>query len=153
MSCRREPILLATLESWFYPGDQQNWFSFISFSPEHKERNVFFKCGSKQHGKIPRILKDPLLKEQKNCWSWKETATMGGGTAHGTLSPQWAPLQTGIKQQSHLWQVSERKRNGHTYPVWMWGSRSLEIPSPGPIFHGTKWLFRRPHVYNPALHS
>jgi hypothetical protein len=31
----------------------------------------------------------------------KKPATMGGGTAHGTLSPQWAPLQTGAKQQSH----------------------------------------------------
>jgi hypothetical protein len=51
-----------------------------------------------------------LLKLERNQLRW----VVGLLTGH---SPQWAPLQTGTKQQSHLRQVSERKRNGHTYPV------------------------------------
>jgi hypothetical protein len=30
-------------------------------------------------------------------------------------------------------------------PVRLWGCSPYEIPSPGPVLHGTKWLLWRPH--------
>jgi hypothetical protein len=41
----------------------------------------------------------------------------------------------------------------HTHPVWLWGRSPCKISSPGPIFHGTKWLLWRPHMQSPTLHS
>jgi hypothetical protein len=40
-----------------------------------------------------------------------------------------------------------------TCPVWLWGCSSCNILSPGPVFHGTKWLQWRPHIQSPTLHS
>jgi hypothetical protein len=38
-------------------------------------------------------------------------------------------------------------------PVLLWGLSLFKIAPFGSIFYGTKWLFRRPHVQDPALHS
>jgi hypothetical protein len=43
--------------------------------------------------------------------------------------------------------------NSRTYPMRMWGFSLFKILSLGSILYGTKWLFWRPHVQNPALHS
>jgi hypothetical protein len=45
---------------------------------------------------------------------------------------------------------AKKKTNSHTYPVRMWGLSLFKIASLGSILYGTKWLFRRPHVQNPA---
>jgi hypothetical protein len=37
--------------------------------------------------------------------------------------------------------------------VWMWGFSSSEIVSLGSVLYGTKWLFQRTHVQDPAFHS
>jgi hypothetical protein len=37
--------------------------------------------------------------------------------------------------------------------VWLWGCSSRKISSPGPVFHGTKWLLWRPHIQSRTLHS
>jgi hypothetical protein len=49
--------------------------------------------------------------------------------------------------------VPRQRRNGHACPVRMWGFSSLEIASLGSVLYGTKWLFRCPHVQDPAFHS
>jgi hypothetical protein len=54
---------------------------------------------------------------------------------------------------SHLRKVPRRRRISHTYPACFWGCSSGKISSPGPIFHGTKWLLWRPHIQSPTLHS
>jgi hypothetical protein len=47
----------------------------------------------------------------------------------------------------------QKENETATHPVWMWGPSLFKISPPGSIFHGTKWLFRRPQVQNPALRS
>jgi hypothetical protein len=78
---------------------------------------------------------------------------MGGRTTYRTLSPKRTPFQTGIDWWSHLRKVPRSRRISHTYPVWLWGCSPCKISSPGPVFHGTKWLLCRPHIKSPALHS
>jgi hypothetical protein len=78
---------------------------------------------------------------------------LGGRTAYRTLSSKRAPFQIGVDRWSHLRKVPRRRRISHTYPVWLWGCNSREISSPGPIFHGTKWLLWRPHIQSLTLHS
>jgi hypothetical protein len=41
----------------------------------------------------------------------------------------------------------------HTHTMGLWGCSSYEISSPGPVFHGTKWLLWRPQIQSPTLHS
>jgi hypothetical protein len=78
---------------------------------------------------------------------------MGGRTTYRTLSPKRTPFQIGVDWWSHLRKTPRRRRIGHTHPVWLWGCSSCDISSPGPVFHGTKWLLWRPHIQSPTLHS
>jgi hypothetical protein len=78
---------------------------------------------------------------------------MGGRATYKTLSPKRAHFQIGVEWWSHLRKVHRRRRISHTYPMLLWGCSSCEISSPGPVFHGTKWLLWRPHTRSPTLHS
>jgi hypothetical protein len=78
---------------------------------------------------------------------------MDGRTTYRTLSPKRAPFQIGFDWWSHLRKVPRRRRISHTHPVWLWGCSSHKISSPGPVFHGTKWLLWSPHIQSPTLHS
>jgi hypothetical protein len=69
---------------------------------------------------------------------------VGGRTTYGTLSPERTPFQIGINGKSHLWKVPGERWISHTYPMQLWAHSLLKIPSPGPVFYGTRWLPRRP---------
>jgi hypothetical protein len=77
---------------------------------------------------------------------------MGGRTTYRTLSPKRAPFQIGIDWWSHL-RKGPRRWISHTCPMWLWGCNLFKISSPGPVFHGTKWLLRRPHIQSRTLYS
>jgi hypothetical protein len=78
---------------------------------------------------------------------------MGGRTTYLTLPPKRAPFQIGVDCWSHLRKVPRRRWISHTYSVWLRGCSSFKISSPGPVYHGTKWLLLRPHIKSPTLHS
>jgi hypothetical protein len=79
-------------------------------------------------------------------------SAMGGRTIYRTLSPKRAPFQTWIDCWPHLRKIPRRRWISHAYPVWLWGCSSRKISSPGPAFHGTKWLLWHPHIKSPTLH-
>jgi hypothetical protein len=88
-----------------------------------------------------------LLKLNRDQLSWVV------GLLRGHFLPKRAPFQIGVDWWSHLRKVPRRRRISHTYSVWLWGCSSCKISSPGPDFHGTKWLLWRPHIHSPTLHS
>jgi hypothetical protein len=83
----------------------------------------------------------------------QKPVAMGDRTTDGTLSPERTPFQNGINGQSHLQKVLRERRISHTYSMWLWGHSLFKISSPGPLFHGTRWLPRRPHKSDTTLHS
>jgi hypothetical protein len=92
---------------------------------------------------------------QKNEGSVKtkqRPVKMGGRTTYRTLSPKRTLFQIGIDWWSHLRKVPRRRWISHTHPVWLWGCSPCRILSPGPVFHGTKWLLWHPHIQSPTLH-
>jgi hypothetical protein len=78
---------------------------------------------------------------------------LSGRTTYRTLPPKRTPFQIGIDWWSHLRKMPRRRRISHTHPVWLWGCTPCKISSPGPVFHGTKWLLWCPHIQSPTLHS
>jgi hypothetical protein len=98
-------------------------------------------------------IRAPCQKNEGSVGIKQRPTKMGGWTTYRTLSPKRAPFQIGINWWSHLRKVHRRRWISHTYPVWLWGCRSCKISSPGPVFHGTKWLLWRPHIQSPTLHS
>jgi hypothetical protein len=59
----------------------------------------------------------------------------------------------GIDWWSHLRKVPRKRQISHTHHVWLWGCSPCKISSPGPVFHGTKWLLWCPPIQSPTLHS
>jgi hypothetical protein len=53
--------------------------------------------------------------------------------------------------KSHLRKVPGRI--SLTYPMWLLDYSILKFSSRGTLLHGTRWLLRRPFVYDTALHS
>jgi hypothetical protein len=78
---------------------------------------------------------------------------MGGRITYRTLSPKRTPFEIGIDWWSHLRKAPRIRRISHPYPMWLWGCSPHQISSPGPVFHGTKWLLWRPHIQSPTLQS
>jgi hypothetical protein len=78
---------------------------------------------------------------------------MCGRATYRILSPKRTSFQIGIDWRSHLRKVLRRGRIGHAYPMWLWGCSLFKIPSPRPVFRGTKWLLWRPNIQSPTFHS
>jgi hypothetical protein len=78
---------------------------------------------------------------------------LGGRTTYRTLSPKSTPFQIGIDWWSHLRKVPRRRWISHTHSMRLWGCSPCKISSPGPVFHGTKWLLWRPQTQSHTFHS
>jgi hypothetical protein len=73
----------------------------------------------------------PLPRDKELLWFGSTRAKFSGGNMVSTL-------------RGKATNFDSRGSRAHLIPGL--SLCTFEIPSPGPIFHGTKWLFRRPHV-------